>query len=440
MFSNRDLKNMIIPLLFEQLLVLLVGIVDTFMISCAGEAAVSGVSLVNSFGTVFVYLFLALASGGAVVVSQYIGSRQPERSKESGGQLLMASTLFSAAVTLLILLAGKKILLFLFGRVEADVMKACIVYLQISALSYPALAIYNTGAALYRSQGDTKTTLLISALANVVNVIGNYIGVFVLHAGVAGVAWPTFASRVLSAAAITLLACGKKQALRYEARFIFHWNGALLKKILRVAVPNGAEGAIFQLVKVALSSLVSLFGTYQIAANGVAQSIWSLAAILGTAMGPVYITVIGQCMGAGRIDESEFYFKKLLRISLIGAVIWNGLVLAATPLLLHFYPLQPACKDLIFRLVLIHNIFNATAYTISNLSNGLRAAGDIRFTVLVSIGATLLVRLVFSWLFALRLQGGVIGIAWAMVLNWITTAVLFALRVKSGKWKSFHVL
>jgi len=439
-FSNRDLRRMIVPLLLEQLLVLLVGIADTFMISYAGEAAVSGVSLVNSFSTVFIYLFAALASGGAVVVSQYIGARRPESAGEASGQLLMISSLFSLAVSALILITGDGLLLLLFGRVETDVMEACRIYLRISALSYPALAVYNTGGALYRSQGDTKTTMVISVIANIVNVVGNYIGVFVLHAGVAGVAWPTFFSRVLSAAAITALACRKDQTLHYEGRYVLRWNGALLKKIMRIAVPNGAEGAIFQLAKVALSSIVALFGTYQIAANGVAQSIWSLAAIVGTAMGPVFITVIGQCMGAGDTEQADFYFRKLLGVSLIAAVAWNGLVLAGTPLLLRFYQLSQETRNLIFRLVLIHNIFNATAFTVSNLSSGLRAAGDIRFTMLVSIGATLLVRLVFSWLFALKLGGGVIGIAWAMVLNWIATAVIFALRVKSGKWKACRVV
>lgn len=145
-------------------------------------------------------------------------------------------------------------------------------------------------------------------------------------------------------------------------------------------------------------------------------------------------------MGAGDTEQADFYFRKLPGVSLLAAVAWNGLVLAGTPLLLHFYQLLQETRDLIFRLVLIHNIFNAAAFTVSNLSSGLRAAGDIRFTMFVSIGATLLVRPVFSWIFALKLGGGVIGIAWAMVLNWIATAVIFALRVRSGKWKTCRVV
>ena len=440
LFSNRDLKNMIVPLFLEQLLVLLVGIVDTFMISEAGEAAVSGVSLVNAFSAIFLYLFTALASGGAVIVSQYIGSKQSEPSKESAGQLLMISTVFSIAIMVIVLAGGRGMLTLLFGRVEEDVMQACVTYLWISALSYPALAIYNAGAAVYRSMGDTRTTMVISIISNGINVAGNYVGVYVLRAGVAGVAWPTFIARVFSAIVITFLAYRTKNEIRYENKYIFRWNGFLLKKILRVAVPNGMENGIFQLVKVALSSIVAMFGTYQIAANGVAQSIWSLAALAGIAMGPVFVTVIGQCIGAGDTDQAEKYFYKLLKISIVFAVVWNALILAATPLVLRYYNLEQETKDLIFQLVVIHNIFCALVSPFTCIGNGLRAAGDIKFTVITSIAATLVVRLVFSYLLGLLFGLGVIGIAWAMCMNWIASAIAYMIRLRSGKWKQFRMI
>lgn len=440
MFSNRDLKKMIVPLFLEQLLVLLVGIIDTFMISSAGEAAVSGVSLVNSFSAIFLYLFTALASGGAVVVSQYIGSGQKENSMESAGQLLMISTMVSIMITAVVLAGGRGMLTALFGRVEEDVMQACITYLWISALSYPALAVYNAGAALYRSLGDTQTTMIVSILSNLINVVGNYIGVFVLKAGVAGVAWPTFAARMFSAVVITWLAFRKKHEVYYAGKYIFRWNGSLLKRILRVAVPNGLEGTIFQFVKVALSSIVALFGTYQIAANGVAQSIWSLAALTGIAMGPVFVTVIGQCMGAGDSAQAELYFKKLMKISIVFAVAWNALILAGTPLLLRYYNLGEETKALIFQLVIIHNVFCAFVSPFTQLGNGLRAAGDIRFTMITSIVATLAVRLVFSYILGQWLGWGVIGIAAAMCMNWIASAIAYTARLKSGKWKQFKII
>ena len=196
-FSNRQLRDMIVPLFFEQLLVMLVGIADTFFISRAGEAAVAGVSLVNQFNTVFIYLFSALAAGGAVIISQYIGKGNQELAGESSGQLLMFSVLFSAVLTVLVLVGNRSLLHMIFGNVERDVMEACVTYLRISAYSYPAIAVYNAGAAICRSLGKTDVTMYISILANAVNIIGNTIGIFVLHAGVAGVAYPSLVSRVL---------------------------------------------------------------------------------------------------------------------------------------------------------------------------------------------------------------------------------------------------
>lgn len=441
MFSNKDLKDMIVPLFFEQLLVMLVGIVDTFIISYVGEAAVSGVSLVNSFNTIFIYLFTALASGGAVVISQYIGNKDQKNSVRSSSQLLMFSTLFSIALAIFVLIFHKPILTALFGKVDADVMAACVTYIKISAYSYPFIAIYNAGAALYRSMTKTKTTMYISIWSNLINVVGNCIGVFVLNAGVAGVAVPSLIARAFSAVVITWLCFNTKLTTYYTKKDIFVFDKAILKKVLNIAIPNGIENGIFQFVKVALSSVVALFGTYQIAANGVAQSIWSLAALMGAALGPVYITVIGQCMGNGDKEQAKYYFKKLNKWSIGLSIIWNAFILAITPVLMHFYQLSSETITLIFYLVVIHNVFNAIVYPISGpLSNGLRAAGDVKFTMIVSIASTLLGRFIFSIIFAIYLNMGVIGIAFAMCLDWTIRAVIFYFRYKSNKWTEFKVI
>lgn len=441
MFSNQDLKKMIIPLFFEQLLVMLVGIADTFVVSFVGEAAVSGVSLVNMFNTIFIYLFTALASGGAVVISQYIGSNDQKRTVRSSSQLLMFSTLFSIILAILVLIFNRSLLSILFGRVESSVMEACVTYLRISAYSYPALAIYNAGAALYRSIGKTSTTMYISLFSNVINVVGNILGVFVLHAGVAGVAYPSLVARVFSAIVITILCFQKKQFVRYDQKDILCWDFPMLKRILNIAIPNGVENGIFQLVKVALSSVVALFGTYQIAANGIAQSIWSLAALIGSAMGPVFITVIGQCMGANKVDEATYYLKKLMKLTLVLSVSWNVIVFIFTPIFMQFYNVSQETKQLVIILVLIHNIFNTVAFPFSGpLSNGLRAAGDVKYTMIVSIASTVLGRLIFSFIFALGLNMGVIGIAYAMCLDWTIRGIIFYLRFRSKKWTQFKVI
>lgn len=441
LFSNQDLKRLIVPLFLEQLLMALVGIADVFVIGFVGEAAVSGVSLVNSFNTIFLNLFTALAAGGAVVISQYIGRKDQEHAGEAATQLLTASVLFSVIITVIILLTNETLMRLIFGKVEADVMTACVTYLRISAYSYPALAVHNAGTALYRSFGKTSTTMYISIVANVLNVIGNCIGVFLLHAGVEGVAYPSLISRTFSAVVITILCFSRKNPVWYQKKWLFRIDGNLQKKILGIAVPNGVESGIFQFVKVALSSVVALFGTYQIAANGVAQSIWSLAALVCVTMGPVFITVIGQCMGAGDSTQAEYYFKKLLKITIAFAIGWNGLIFALTPVLMHFYALEPQTKHLTILLVLIHNIFNTVAFPFADpLGKGLRAAGDVKFTMYVSLFTTIVVRLVFSVLFGIGLHMGVIGIAFAMCLDWTSRGIILWWRFKQGKWKQMKVI
>ncbi len=440
-FSNNALRAMIIPMFLEQLLVMFVGLADTFIVSYVGEAAVCGVSLVNQFNTIFVYLFTALASGGAVVISQYLGRGAREKAGEAASQLLSFSVCFSLMLMILALWGNENIVSLLFGRVDRDVMQACVTYLRISAYSYPALAIYNSGAALFRSMGRTDVTMYLSAISNMMNIVGNLIGVFILQAGVAGVAYPSLLARTFSAVVITWLCFHEKQGAAYQWRWLLHCYGRLMERILRIAVPNGVENGMFQLVKVALSSIVALFGTSQIAANGVAQSIWSLAALAGVSMGPVFITVIGQSMGNGNPRAAEAYFEKLLRITILFSSVWNVLILLLTPLFLQFYALQPETKQLVIWLVLIHNLFNALAYPFSGaLSNGLRAAGDVRFTMYISIVSTIGVRLLLSYVLGITLQLGVIGIALAMVCDWLVRAVLFRWRQKSGRWKGFQVI
>ena len=441
MFTDRDLRNLIVPLFVEQFLLMLVGLADTFVVSYVGEAAVSGVSLVNSFNTVLIFLFTALASGGAVIISQYIGSQNSTRASMAASQLLMISALLSIVLSALIILFDQGLLTLLFGKVEADVMDACLTYLRISAYSFPALAVYNAGAALCRSVGKTQVTMYISLVANVVNIVGNCVGVFVLHQGVAGVAYPSLLSRLLSAVAVTIYCFGKGCSVRYHAKDIFAWKGELLKKIMGIALPNGVENGVHQLVKVALSSLVALFGTYQIAANGVAQSIWSLASLMGLAMAPVFTTVIGQCMGAQDVDAANHYFKKLNKITFLLSVGWNGLVLALTPLLLHFFQLSPEAKRLVFFMVLINNVINGIFYPMAGpVGSGLRAAGDVTFTMVVSVTLTVAARLFFSVVFGLWLGWGVIGVTVGMSIDLIIRAALFYWRYRTQKWTTFQLI
>ena len=441
MFTNKDLKNLIIPLFVEQFLLMFVGIADTFVVSFSSEADVSGVSLVTSFNTVLIFLFTALAAGGAVIISQYIGNKDEKAASEVSSQLLLVSIIFSVILSVLILVFRNPLLKLLFGKIEPDVMDACESYLIITTLSLSALAVYDAGAALCRSIRKTNVTMYISAATNILNVIGNCVGVLVLHLGAAGVAYPSLITRIISAAAVTVYCFSSKLSVHYKLSYLVEWNGSLQKKIMGIALPNGVENGVHQLVKVALSSMVALFGTYQIAANGVAQSIWSLASIMGLAMAPVYTTVIGQCMGARDIKAANYYFKKLNKITLVLSLLWNAFIFAITPLIIQYSAISEQAKSLVIWLVLINNIFNGIAYPFAgSLGNGLRAAGDVKFTMIISITLTIAARLIFSALFGLAFGWGVIGVAIGMSMDLVFRGIIFIWRYKSQKWTEFHLI
>ncbi len=440
-FSNSALTALIIPIVVEQFLNLLVGVADTFMISHAGEAAISGVSLVIQLNNVFVLIFAAIAAGGSVVVSQYIGSRQRGHANLAAGQLFMSAAVIGLLVGTIVFFLGPYIFRFLYGAVDADVEEAGIRYMRILALSYVFLGMYNAGAGINRSMGKTRTVMYVSMGMNIVNVAGNAIGIFVLHAGVAGVAVPSLISHALAAVVMTVLVSNRKSTVFLLAKYVFCVNPGMLKRIFKIALPGSVENGLFQLTKTAIGAIVALYGNAQISANGVAQSIWALSAMFNLAMGPVFITVVGRYMGAGDIEGAEYYMKKLLRITLIWANLWNFAFIGIGAGLLHIYSLSAEAARYALILIIIHNSLNGSICAISYaLASGLRAAGDARYTMISAIVSSVVVRGVFAFLFGLVLGWGVIGIAIAMVLDWSVKAVMVWVRYKSGKWKTFKVI
>ncbi|KAG4088120.1 mate-domain-containing protein [Neocallimastix lanati (nom. inval.)] len=440
-FSNKRLWELIYPILVEQALMLLVGIADTLIISYAGESAVSGVSLVNQINSVFIIIFTALASGGAVIISQYIGRDDLDKGRLASGQLITISSIFSLMIVAIVLFSKKVLLRFLFGKVEADVMQASITYLTITALSFPALAVYQACSSIFRSMAKTKITMYVSLLMNVINLTGNIIGVFFLKAGVAGVAIPSLISRSV-AAFIMFIACFNRRNIIYiKLRHIFRYNKDIIRRILHIAIPNAIEGGMLDAAKVALSSIVALFGTSQIAANGVAQSFWSVAAIFINVMGPVFITVIGQCVGAKDYDAADYYFRKLLRVTYFGATLWNIVFYLSSLLLLKLYDLSEETIHLVIIVCSLHNFFNIFLSPIGfTLASGLRAAGDVNFTMYTGVFATVVVRIFFSYILGVLFKMGFIGVTISMIIDWVVRFVLILGRYKSGKWKSFQVI
>lgn len=441
MFTNKALKNLIIPLVIEQVLVMLVGMVDTMMVSHAGEAAISGVALVDMIDYLIITLFVALATGGAVVVSQYLGSQQKNQANRSAGHLISISVVLSIAVMVICLIFHRGILNLLFGKIEVDVMKACVTYFVITAFSFPFLGIYNASTALFRSMQKTYITMFVSVLMNVINIAGNAIGIFVFRAGVAGVAVPTLISRAVAAVMMTALLFCKKYEVHLTIQEVFSIKKEIAADILWIAIPNSLENGCFALGRVLVTGIVALFGTAQIAANGIANSIDQIAVMVVNAVNLAMITVVGQCIGAGEMEQSKQYTKKLMKISYIATTVLGIIICLSLPLLLQFYKLSDEAYYYSCILIVLHNMLAILLHPTSfNLANSLRAAGDIRFTMMVGIGSMLLFRLGSGILFGVFLNLGVIGVWMAMGMDWLARSVAFVFRYKSGKWKTIKII
>ncbi|MCF0151255.1 MAG: MATE family efflux transporter [Firmicutes bacterium] len=435
-FSNRDLRILLVPLIFEQILGMLVGAADTVMVSYAGEAAISGVSLVDMVNGVFLFIFNALAGGGTIVVAQYMGSRQKETSLKAANQLIMITTLIAAVFCSTMLLGRRLLLGSLFGQVESGVMRAAMTYLVVTAFSYPFMAAYSSFCALFRAMGNSKITMRVSLGMNILNVIGNAIAVFALKAGVLGVAVSSLVSRAAAAFVMLVLLKERKGALYIVPKWIFTWDGRLLRDILSIAVPSAVEIGCFQAVKVVLAGITATFGTAQIAAHGVASSIDNINILVNSAVSLAVPAVVGRCVGAGDHDQASYYTKKLCLIAQYGTMVLDGAMYLMLPFILKLYALSPEAIYYTRILVLIHTTGSIVLGTVAGpLVTALRAAGDARFTMNVGIAALILGRLLFSYLFAVKLGFGVIGMWMAMPFHWAINSGAAILRFRSGKWK-----
>ena len=435
LFSKKDLRKLIIPLILEQTLAITVGMADTMMISSAGEAAVSGVSLVDMFNNLIISVLAALATGGAVVTSQCIGAGRREEACRSARQLVFTEAAITIGISVLVLLFHRQILGLFFGQIEADVMQNAIIYLIISVFSFPLLAVYDSCAALYRSMGNAQITLKISLLMNVINVVGNAIGVYVLKLGVAGVAIPSLVSRgVAGVVLFTLL--HNPDNLVFLTRGKFKVDATIVKRILFIGIPSGIENGIFQLGRVLVVSIIAAFGTSQIAANGVANSLDSMGCIVGQAMSLAMITVIGRCVGAGEEGQVRYYTKKLLGETYFYTAVINSIILLLLPWILQIYGLGEETTRLSYILVMIHDgmaIFLWPASFV--LPNMLRACNDVKYTMVVSIFSMITFRIGFSYVFGVHMGWMAVGVWAAMVIDWVFRVLCFVGRYLEGTWR-----
>lgn len=436
LFSNRELANLIGPLVIEQLLAVFVGMADSIMVANVGEAAVSGVSLVDNIMILIINIFAALATGGAVVAGQYIGRKDEKSACKAATQLVWFVSLSAVAIMILVYFGKDIILNQVFGHITAEVKGHADIYLLIVTASIPFIALYNGGAAIFRAMGNSQVSMRVSLLMNAINVTGNAILVFGLRIGTAGVAIPTLISRMVVAIVITVLLCNQTRILHIERTLKIRFDGRMIRKILAIGVPNGLENSMFQLGKILVLSLVSTFGTYAIAANAVSNAIALFQILPGMAISLAITTVISQCVGANDYEQVHYYLKKLLAIIYVAMVGTVALIFLALPLILKAYNLSDQTAAAATNIIHFHGISAMIIWPLSfALPAAYRAAGDAKACMYTSIVSMWIFRIGFSYLVGKYMGLGVFGVWVAMVIDWVVRAICFIIRYFNGKWK-----
>lgn len=436
-FDRKMLVKLIVPMVIEQLLSVTVGMADMIMVSGAGEEAVSGISLVNSINVLLIMVFAAMASGGSVVVSQLLGSGDREKACKGANQQMMICILIAVVVTAAALVFNRSILVLIYGSVDALVMENAVKYFYITALSFPFLAVYNAGSALFRVMGNSHISMFMSVIMNVINIAGNAVFVFGFHMGVEGVACPTLISRFVAALVLLVLIRNEKLPVHVDKRLRFGWDGEMLKKIMRIGVPQSLENSMFQVGKLLTQSLISGFGTAAIAANACASTVEMLADIPGTAMSLALVTIVGRCVGAGEYGQARNYTGKLIRITYIFMIVLNMILLLLAQNIAGWYNLTELGTHYAVQLIVYHSICCMLIWPLAfTLASALRSAGDAKFTMTSSVISMWIFRIVLAYVIAEGMNMGVLGVWIAMTIDWAVRAVLNVTRFLGGRWET----
>ena len=443
MFSNRLICSLLIPVVLEQLLNSIMGTADTMMVSNVGSAAISAVSLVDSINVLVIQAFSALAAGGAIVCAQYIGQRNKEKANESARQVLFIITAISVAVSLICLVFQKPLLRLIFGSVEEKVMRASEIYFFYTALSFPFIAAYDSAASIFRAQDNTRGPMTISMISNVMNIAGNAIMIWVFHMGVAGAALSTLISRIFCAVVVLIQLRKEREGQEIVVRdyFKIRPNWSMIKRILGIGIPSGVENSMFQLGKLAIQSTVSTLGTAAIAAQAMTNILENLNGIAAIGVGVGLMTIVGQCLGAGRKDEAVYYIKKLCVIAEIVVLTSCLIVFALTKPVTILGGMEKESADMCFHMVMWITIMKPLVWTMAFVPGyGLRAAGDVKFSMITSCCTMWACRFCLC-VFLIRVMGfGPMGVWIGMFADWTVRSIIFTWRFHSRKWLQHKVI
>lgn len=439
LYSNKNLLYLFIPLVIEQGLEYLVGFADSLMVAKVGEAAVSGVSLVDFVMALLISIFTALATGGGAITGQYLGSKKDNEANQSALQMMKVTFYLSIVITLIIFVFKNSILHLLFGSISSDVYHHAMTYLNVVVLSIPFLAIYNGEAAIFRTMNNSKLPMQIMLAMNIVNVIGNALCVFILKMGVEGIAIPTLVSRV--GAALLILYFSKKTTIHLSQLMNIKINRNMIEKILNIGIPFGIENSMFYLGRLIVLSIVSLFGTASIAANSVGGTLVMFQVLPGTAINLGLTSIISRCIGANDYDQAKYYTKKINRWMHISFIISTVIILLLMPLIMSFYNLSSRATSYVWQIIILHGIMMTLIWPYGYMLPIIfRSSGDAKFPMIVSIISMVICRILFSYILAVIFNMGMMGTWYAMFLDWIVKAIIYTYHYIKGKWMNYQVV
>ena len=441
LFSNKALFYLFIPLLIEQTLEFFVGLADSIMVASLGEAAISGVSLVDFLMQLLIFSFSALATGGAVIAGQYLGDKNIDKARDASNQLIWFSAISSSFFMLIVLFARHFLITVLFGQIEADVWNTANMYLLIVALSIPFIAIYNSGAAIFRTTNNAFLPMQVMFICDILNIIGNAFCIYYLGWGVEGVAIPTVIARFLVAIILLYFIMDENYLLHIKRTLRHKFDWLLLKNVLNVGIPYGIENGLFQLGRILVLSLVSTFGTMAIAANSVGYAIAVFSVLPGFAINLGLTAVISRCVGADDYEQAKYYNKKCILIVFISHIIINVIIFALLPFLLDIYGLSAKTAQMAFEMIVWHGIFAIIIWPIAfTLPATFRGAGDSKSVMYISLAVMFTCRIALSYVIADWLGIGVFGTWIAMFIDWYVRAALYIYRYFSDKWTEYRTV
>lgn len=440
-FTNKLLWALFFPLLIEQALEFFVGLADSMMVASLGELAISGVSLVDFLMQLLIFSFSALATGGAVIAGQYLGNNEGDKACDASNQLVWFSGILSIIMAIIVLFAKSFLINLLFGQIESGVFDTANIYLSYMAISIPFIAVYNSGAAIFRTMGNARLPMMIMFICDILNIIGNAILLFVFGFGVEGVAIPTVLARAIAAIAIIYFLVQERYELHIKKTLRHSFDTVLLKKVLNVGIPYGIENGLFQLGRVLVLSLVSTFGTMAIAANSVGYAIGIFSVLPGFAINLGLTAIISRCVGKGDYEQAKFYNKKVLIIVFLSHLVINLVIFAILPFVLQLYNLSAQTAAMTSEMVIWHGVFAVLVWPISfTLPTTFRGAGDARWPMAVSLSVMFICRIGLSYVIADFLGVGVFGTWIAMFIDWYVRAGFYIYRYFSGKWMEYRAV